>query len=208
MSDSNTLHFVLTFISLFSQPRQKPWTCHLARYLHPLFHAIFMQNNKCEQCWNISFSCASVLLFPNPFGSAERGRVCAASCIWSLGRGGEERDLRDAQSRTVRFEAFSFFLVLMQLFAILLLLRETSLNVSLLKRWIIQGNATWLWSVKSSAAELHGAFCVTNMEQNAKSGGKKTSILRSRGPKTSKAESPKVQRLSSWFRPQTDVTQI
>lgn len=95
-----------------------------------------MRNGKCEQCWNISFSCASVLLFPNPFGSAERGRVCAASCIWSLGGGGEERDLRDAQSRTVRLEVFFFlfFLALMQLFAILLLLRETSLNVSLLER--------------------------------------------------------------------------
>lgn len=48
--------------------------------------------------------------FQTPFGSAERGRVCAASCIWSLGGGGEERGLRDAQSRTVRLEVFfSFF---------------------------------------------------------------------------------------------------
>lgn len=93
--------------------------------------------------------CKCFIIF-NPLLEARRGRVCASSSILSLCRGGEERDFRDAHTPTVMLGFFfpSFF-ALMQLFATPLLLWEISLNVSLFERWIIQGNATWWWSIKT-----------------------------------------------------------
>lgn len=146
-----------------------------------------MRNVKCEQCWNDSFGCVLLfLILHRKRGEAECVHHLAS---WVESRRRGERSHWCAQSYcNVRSVFFFLFFALMQLFAIPLLLRETSLNVSLLEHWIIQGNATWWWSVKPSAAELHDAFCVTSMEQNAKSGVEKTSILRSQTPKTSTAE--------------------